>query len=130
MSLVNEAWVKKLRIIWVRAKQVRLSPVSSFICQTFTSIRYRDTVFLAFILEPNYLEAFSKYFLTNIYLFLTSCLGPRKQDFWPKNIFKGNNFNLWIQWLTVHQKMSKSVIESEFSMSRINLIFFQCTIIV
>ena len=55
-------------------------------------------------------------------------LGPQNQDFLPKiNMLKRNYCILWIQWMTVCQKVTKSDLKNEISTSRIIenfLIFF------
>ena len=55
-------------------------------------------------------------------------MGPKKQGFWPRiNILKENLCILWIQWITIRQKVPKSYFQSWFSMSKIDgiiLIFF------
>ena len=49
---------------------------------------------------------------------------PKKQGFWPRiNILKGNHCILWLQWITVCQKVWKLYFQSWFSMSKINGIF-------
>ena len=54
--------------------------------------------------------------------FLTSCLGPKKPDFWPKiNILEGHCCALWIQWPTVCQKFGMILEKSVSKILRLNI---------
>ena len=51
-------------------------------------------------------------------------VGPKKQDFCPRNnMLKGNFFKTILLWIMVCQKVPKSYFQSQFSMSKIDGIF-------
>ena len=49
-------------------------------------------------------------------------VGPKKQDFWPRiNILKEDCCILWIQCITVHQKVPKSTFKVDFLHQKLTL---------
>ena len=113
-----------------QSRQQRLNPKYVIIhglnplvanCRHRTNVKNRNTTVVckqkrAHLFNINLLCPLYQYL--RIFTFrLTSCLAPKKQDFWPKiNILKGST--LWIQ------KVPKSDFQNEFSIILIFPIFF------
>ena len=64
--------------------------------------------------------------LMSVRLWILKMVGPKMQDFCPKiNMLKENFLKTILQWIMVRQKVPKSYFQSQFSMSKIDGIFFK-----